>query len=111
MLALKNRLAKEKDFQNVFKKGKSFKQDFLVIKTAKSKLKDSRFGFVAGKNFSKKATERNKIKRRLREIIKKRFNQIKTGTDVVLIVMPGAENNFNKIEETLSKLLKKSGLL
>ena len=62
MLSQQNQLKKKKDFEKVFKKGKGFKEDFLVLIFKKNNLNQSRFGFIVSKNFSKKANLRNKIK-------------------------------------------------
>ncbi len=110
MLPKRNRLAKKKDFEMVFKQGKGFKQGFLYLKIRKNNLDTSRFGFVISKKFSKKAVIRNKTKRRLSEIIKAKLLEIKKGMDVIIVVMPGAENEFQKLEDTLSKLFKKAKL-
>ena len=72
MLPKKNRLKNKKDFERVFKQGKGFKEDFLFFKITKNNLKENRFGFIVSLKVSKKAVLRNKVKRRLREIIKKR---------------------------------------
>lgn len=112
MLPKKNRLKKKKDFERVFKEGRGFKEDFLFLKIAKNNLKNSRFGFVVSKNFSKKATLRNKIKRRLRAIIKVKLGKIKKGLDGVLVVYPGLETkDFWEIEETVTKILAKAKIL
>ena len=110
MLGAENRLKKKKDFEKIFKQGRGFKRGHLYLKITKNGLEHSRFGFIVGKNFSKKAVERNKIKRKLRELIKENLNKIKTGTDCVLVVMPGAESNYDKLKETVAKLFKKAGL-
>lgn len=107
MLPQKNRLQKKKDFDNVFKSGKGFREGFLYFKIKKNSLNSSRFGFIVSKKFSKKAVERNKIKRRLREIIKKELPKIKKPIDVVIIINPGLENNFEKLEQAINKLLEK----
>jgi len=111
MLAQKNRLKKKKDFEFIFKQGKGFKQGFLYLKTIKNNLDTSRFGFVISKKFSKKAVVRNKTKRRLSEIIKTKLLEIKKGTDVIIVVMPGAENDFQKLEDILNKLFKKARII
>lgn len=112
MLTKKNRLKKNKDFDNVFKKGQGFKERFLYLKIKKNNLKSSRFGFVVSKKFSQKATARNKIKRRLRELIKIKLPEIKEGIDGVIIIMPGFKiNDFLELEETVNKLLKKAGII
>lgn len=104
----KNRLKKEKDFENVFKNGKGFKEGCLYLKVAKNDLAESRVGFIVGKNFSKKAVERNKIKRRLREIVKS--TKIKDGFDVAVVVTPKTENNYDKLKEIINKLFKKANI-
>lgn len=110
MLPLKNRLRNKKDFENIFKKGKGFKESFLYLKTVKNNLEYSRFGFIVGKNFSKKAVNRNKIKRQLREIVKESIIGLKNGTDCVFVVLPGAVSNYDKLKKIVNKLLKKASL-
>ena len=46
MFSKEQRLKKKKDIDWVFKKGKSFKQGFLILKAAKNNLNTSRFGFL-----------------------------------------------------------------
>ena len=112
MLPQKNRLKKKKDFGRVFKQGKSFKQDFLTLKLVKNNLKVDRFGFVVGLKVSKKAFLRNKIRRRLREIVKTNLSKIKTGFDVVFIVRRGLETkNFQELAEIVNRLLEKAKLI
>ena len=95
----------------VFKQGDGFKQGLLSLKVVKNNLDTSRFGFVISKKFSKKAVIRNRTKRRLSEIIKAKLLEIKKGIDVIIIVIPGAENEFQELEHTLSKLFKKAKIL
>ena len=112
MLPKENRLKKNKDFKKVFKEGKGFKEDFLVLKKAKNNLKISRFGFVVSKTFFKKATLRNKIKRRLRESVRIKINEIKKGIDGVVIAIPGLETkDFCEIKEIVNKLFKKAKII
>lgn len=113
MLPKVNRLKRKKDFEQVFKKGKGFKEDFLFLKINNNNLKNNRFGFVVSKDFSKKATLRNKIKRRLREIVRIKLKQIKKrGVDGVLVALPGLETkDFWEIEETVNKLFKRAKIL
>ena len=112
MLPKKNRLKKKKDFERVFKKSKGYKEDFLLLRVASNNLQFSRFGFVINQKVSKKATIRNRIKRRLRAVIRENLPKIKKGVDGVIIVRPGMEsNNFKKIEETIYRLIKKAKLL
>lgn len=112
MLSKLNCLRKRKDFDSVFKKGKGFKEKSLFLKTIKNNLEASRFGFVVGKSLSKKATQRNKIKRRLRGLVQDKLSRIKTGFDVAIVAQEGIENEkFQEIKETVEKILSKAKLL
>ena len=112
MLPEKNRLKKKKDFKEILKKGRGFKEDFLIAKIKKNEFKEARLGFIVSRKVSKKAVVRNRIKRRLREVAKLRIGEIKEHVDIVLIALPGtATKNFKEIKETMEKLLVKAGLL
>ena len=112
MLPKANRLKKKKDFERVFKTGKGFKESFLVFQAAKNNLKNSRFGFVVGKSVSKKTTTRNKIKRRLRELVRIKIKKIKKGIDGVFVAKPGLETkDFWEIEKTMNQLFKRAKIL
>lgn len=107
-----NRLQKNNDFKKVFKKSKTFKEDFLLLKFYNNNLAVSRFGFVISKNISKKATVRNKIKRKLSELIRKRLPAIKKGFDAVIIVRSAIkEKNMENFENILNKIFLKANLL
>lgn len=112
MLPQPNRLKKKKDFEKAFKEGKNWSQDFLFLKVKKNDLEESRFGLVVSKKVSKKAVVRNKLKRRLREIIRKRLPEIKKGIDGVIVIKPGfPEDNFEGIEKKIEKLFKKARII
>lgn len=112
MLSRKYRLQKEKDFELVFKKGKPFCSEFLFLKLIKNDLKISRFGFVVGKKIAKKSTDRNKIKRRLRDIVRKKLEKIKPGFDVVIIGRPEViERDYGEIDKVVEKLFKTGKLI
>lgn len=110
MLPRENRLKKEKDFEAVFKEGKGFTCGRLRIKYVCNRLDSTRFGFIVSKKYSKKASERNLIKRRMREIIRKMMPEIKNGCDIVLLVSPGLENDYEKLQERIKTVLKNLNL-
>jgi len=108
MLAQQYRLQKDRDFKLVFEHGKTVSSKFLFFKFKKNDLPISRFGFIIGKKISKKATIRNKIKRRLREIIRKNINNIKPGFDIVVGAKTEVlEKTYQEIEHEVDCLLKK----
>lgn len=112
MLPRPHRLTKDKDFKRIFKQGKGFREQILVLKTIDNSLKKSRFGFIVSNKISKRATVRHKIKRRLRKIISLRINNITKGKDVILVAQPGmAEKTYQEIEKVMTRLLIKARLI
>ena len=112
MLPKNNRLTKKKDFEYVFKKGRSFKEDFLILKIVEKHLGQIRFGFVVSQKISKKASLRNKIKRRISESVRFKIGKFKKRLDGILIALPEIEKkDFWKIDEIIEKLFKKAKIL
>ena len=88
--------------------GKVIKNDFLLFKIMKNNLQKSRFGFIVSKKVSKKASQRNKIKRRLRKIFMDNLKELKESFDVVVVALSGIEKKeFSQIEEAVSRFFKK----
>ncbi len=112
MLPRANRLKRIKDFQVVLKMGKGRKEDFLILKYLKNKLSINRVGFIVSQKVAKKATQRNKIKRRLREVVRKNLNRLTPGYDMIFIAQKGSEEKkFSELEEKVEQLLKKTKIL
>ena len=112
MLAKKYRLTRQKDFDNVFKKGRSFFVKEVGIKVLKNDLGYPRFGFVVSNKIAKKATERNKIKRRLREVIRLKLPKVKVGVDGVVVARAGIEKlEYQDIERRIDTCLRKLRIL
>ncbi|MCD6148010.1 ribonuclease P protein component [bacterium] len=113
MLPRENRLRKNKDIKNVLTRGKPVREDFLFLKIVKNGLRSPRFAIVVGKNLSKKAVVRNKLKRRISEIIriKLKMNEIKP-VDGVVIALPGAERmDFSGLKQAIEKIFAKAKLI
>jgi ribonuclease P protein component len=112
MFPKKNRVKRENDFEKIFKKGKSVKEGLLILKWVKNGLSDSRFAVSVSKKVSLKATERNKIKRRICSVFKKNSFLNQEGNDFLIIVLPGLQDkNFTEIKEMLNRLFLKSGVI
>lgn len=110
MLPIKNRIKKKKDFELAFKKGKSFKNAFFILKIVKNSLDYSRIGLVISQKVSKNAVDRNKIRRRASEIIKLELKDIKPGLDLVFIFLPKIkEQDFSGIKKAILDVIKKAG--
>lgn len=112
MLPSIHRLKRKKEIEKVFKNGRGFKEDFLILKVIENKLKNSRFAFIVSSKVSKKATLRNKIRRRLSEAVRLKIKDIKEGVDGVFLAIPGLEKkNFWEIKEDINKIFAKAKIL
>lgn len=108
MLKKINRLTKDKDFDSVFKKGKSSYDKIVGVKVVLNGLKYNRFGILVSTKISKKAVERNKIKRQIRETIRLRSENIKNGHDCVIISLGGIlDKKYEDIEKSIDTHFKK----
>lgn len=106
------RLKRQKDIEDVFRRGKNVKGPLLFLRLAANHLESSRFCFIVSAKVAKKATTRNQIRRRLSEIIKTNSLSLKGGFDVLIIVSPGADRlSFPDLEKTLNDLLRQAKLL
>ena len=79
----KNRLKKKRDFEEVFKNGKTIKGVFLFIKFKKNDVSATRFGFIVSVKVSRKAVERNKLRRIFSEIVQTALKDI-NGFDLIV---------------------------
>ncbi|MEA1962779.1 MAG: ribonuclease P protein component [Patescibacteria group bacterium] len=109
MLPQKNRLSKKKDFDRIFKKGKSSFDGLLGAKALKNNEQEFiRFGIIVSSKISKKAVIRNKIKRRIRNIIAKNYAGSANAKDVIIISLPKIlGKKYNEIERSLGAHFKK----
>ncbi|MEK7537047.1 MAG: ribonuclease P protein component [Patescibacteria group bacterium] len=109
-LPSKYRFSNSNQIKEVFKKGKSFNSGFFKIKFIPAAPGLKKFAFIIGLKVSKKAVVRNKIKRRISEIIRLNLLKIKPGYFIIVIVKPQAANEEPRnLEEALINSLIKIG--
>ncbi len=112
MLAKLYRLTKNKDFARVAKEGKAAYAKELALKWIENNLDYSRFGIIVSLKVDKKAVIRNKIKRRIRVILKENLEEIKKGFDFLILTRPEIKKlNYQQIKEELFNLLRKKHLI
>ena len=120
MLTRSERIKYSGLFTQAFQKGKKYYSDnlCLVVTESREHLRDQLplTGFVISKTYSKKAVERNRIKRRLREIYrlyrKKAENQAKLKAVGLLVVKVNSKkviDSYQVLEKELYSLLEKLG--
>ncbi len=106
MFARKNRISKQKEFDNIFKNGKTIKSGFFKIIFLENTHKINRFSVVVNKKVSKNAILRNKIKRRIRKDLGE-FEFNNKSFDILLIVFPSILDNLENIGDEIKKSLHK----
>jgi len=112
MLAKQQRLVKQKDFEKVFKRARSCFSKSLGVKALVNELEHNRFGIVISAKISKKAVERNKLKRQIRQAAREFSQTLKSGFDIVILARPGFINQDYKIVKAeLEKIFTKLRLL
>ena len=109
----KYRLQANADFQRIRRKGRTHTHRLLVIAVLPNNLEHSRFGFAVGRRIGK-AVLRNRIKRRMRELVRERIQrgEIATGWDVVFIARhPIREASYPQVGEAIDFLLYRAELV
>ena len=108
MLPKQNRLRSKKDFQLVYRRGKTFQDRYIAIKRLPSQLKkESRIGIVVSTKVSNKSTVRNKIKRRVRAIIMELLKEnIVLGKMVIIIKKPAITLDYKELRRIITNKLE-----
>ena len=104
-------LRRAEDFQRLRREGMTQPHRLMVLSYAHNELMHNRYGFIVSKQLGKAVT-RNRIRRRLREIMRALDPQLKPGYDIVLIARhPLAEQPFDAMLRTVSDLTRRARLL
>lgn len=102
-------LTKRAQYLAVYRSGKAWVDNLIVMKASPNKLDFSRCGFSVTKDVGK-AVIRNRVKRLLREII--RATSIKPGWDIVFIARPSASAaDYHELKGSIEKLLLRAHLI
>lgn len=117
MLQKQNRISKQLDFDRFFgikfkqKRGASAAGGFMIVKALPSVRAKARVGFIVANTIDNRATARNLIKRRLREIVRLKLPVMKN-FDCLIIAKPGSKGkNYKELEREALYLFRRVGLL
>ena len=108
MLANSSRLKKNKEFDQVFKEGKTAYGQFLGLKARNNGLNTNRFGVLLSTKVSKLAVTRNLYKRKIKTIIRLESSKMSSDHDCVIIVLPGIlGKKYQDIKTELQTIFRK----
>ena len=116
MLNAENRLRKNSDFRIIYAKGKSYPHPVTVLYVLHRKehiaTGSRRIGFVVSKKQGG-AVVRNRIKRRLREALRKKLPELCPGSyDLIFIGRSKAKTaDWAELESAIEQLLRRAKLL
>ncbi len=104
-------LKKNRDFQFVYRNGKSWANRYLVLYVLRTEGARNRIGISVSKKVGNSVV-RHRLTRLIRESYRLNEAHFDDGLDMIVIARPGAkERNFFEIESALLHLARKSGVL
>ncbi len=107
MLKKINRIGRKKEFLEIKNKGKIINSPLFGASTLVDETGEIKFGFVISKKISKRAVDRNKIKRRMCEVLVKKLNKFKPGTKIVFLAKKSLLGvKIGEIEEEIDKVFQ-----
>ena len=102
-------LARRQDFTRIYEYGRSWKNRYLVLRILPNNLDYTRYGFSVSRKVGN-AVVRNRIKRRLREMM--RSKPLSAGWDVVLVARkPACQANYDVLQQALDIILRRAGIM
>ncbi|WP_210367586.1 ribonuclease P protein component [Bacillus sp. REN3] len=106
------RVKKNKEFQEAFKKGKSFaNRQFVVYVMKRPGQENFRIGLSVSKKIGN-AVVRNQIKRYIRQSFHELQDRVHTGNDYIIIARkPAAEMGMHDVKASLEHVLKVARVL
>ena len=101
-----NSLRSNRDFQNVFKSGRSYANKYLVMYVSKNQLDGNRLGISVSKKVGNSVV-RHRVKRLIKESYRLQENIFNSGLDIVVIARNNAAGfTYQEAESALLHLWK-----
>ena len=110
MLSQKHRLSKSADVKKTTARGRSFFNPYFVLKTVPGS-EPARLTVVASVKVSKKAVDRNRLKRIVRETVRANITKFKPGNYAVLLKSSAMKISSAELREQILKSLTASKTL
>jgi ribonuclease P protein component len=116
MLPSEERLARRRDFAAVYARKKSWAGPLLVLYLRRHDqngpdAETRRFGFSVSKKVGK-AHDRNRVKRRLREICRAQRGDWRSGFDAVIVARSASQNaTYADLDSAVCDLMRRAGVL
>ena len=107
MLKRENRVRSKKEFAEIKNEGRVLYSPLFGFLNYKKDDDLKKFGFIVSKKISKRAVDRNKIRRILSEIVRKNLNRFENGTRIIFLTKKEILNKKTKeVEKEMKKFFK-----
>ena len=104
------RLRRQRDFQALREHGISRAHPLLVLRTTANELAYSRFGFAISRRVARKAVVRNKLRRRLRDLVRRA--PVQGGWDMLFIARAASVTaTFDELQQGLANVMERARVL
>jgi ribonuclease P protein component len=110
MLSQKHRLSKSADVKKTTARGRSFFNPYFVLKTVPGN-ESARITVVVSVKVSKRAVDRNRLKRVIRETIRPDIQNFKPGNYAILVKPAAMKITSSELREQVAKSLVASKTL
>lgn len=104
-------MKRNNDFRRLYNKGKSVVSSALVVYCRKNGSVKNRIGYTVGTKLGK-AVERNRVRRRLREIYRLNEERLVRGVDIVVVARVRSKSaSYRELEKELMDAFSKLRLI
>lgn len=102
MLNKKNCIGNRKVIEELFRKGRLYKNDFLIFKYKITSNQQSQFAVSVSKKILKKAVKRNHLRRQIHEGLRLNLSLLKKPIISLLIARPSSQKaSFQEINQNI----------
>ena len=107
MLKRENRIRLKKEFLEIKNKGRVYYSPLFGLLMSKENDDQKKFAFVVSKKISKKAVERNRIRRLLSEVVRNNLDKFEDGIRLVFLTKQAVlGKSLKEIERELLKFIE-----
>ncbi len=94
-------------FNQIIKDGRAIKDEYYIIYIMKSNYENPKFGFAVGKKIGN-AVQRNKVRRRIKNIVTDNIKLFKPYNDYIIIAKKSCKDEkYDKLLTSMKSLLEK----
>lgn len=106
-----NRLRSNMEFKKIYSNGKNYWNRNLVLYVRKNDLGYTRVGYSITKKIGNSVV-RNKIRRRMKEIYRLRYDELENNYDLIFIPKKNVVDiSYDELESAMIHILKLAGIL